>query len=129
MGGTSRLLRAAVAATVVLAGGCGQGVADPSSPATCANDGECDDSAFCNGREVCGSDGACTQGAAPLMDDGVDCTTDLCDEVADEVLHEVDHTLCDDGVFCNGAETCDALADFLVGAPPSVDDGIDCTID
>ena len=37
---------------------------------------------------------------------------------------------CDDGVYCNGAETCDVAADRCVrGAAPACDDGVACTID
>jgi hypothetical protein len=39
-------------------------------------------------------------------------------------------TGCDDGVFCNGLETCDEEADRCVpGEPPSCDDGDVCTAD
>lgn len=37
---------------------------------------------------------------------------------------------CDDGVFCNGAETCNlATHTCELGTPPSCDDGIPCTTD
>ncbi|NIS35481.1 MAG: hypothetical protein GWO04_38545, partial [Actinobacteria bacterium] len=35
---------------------------------------------------------------------------------------------CDDGVFCNGAETCTAGA-CAPGTAPSCDDGVACTVD
>ncbi len=35
---------------------------------------------------------------------------------------------CDDGVFCNGAETCSAGA-CVAGTPPDCDDGMACTTD
>ena len=35
---------------------------------------------------------------------------------------------CDDGVFCNGAEMCNA-GKCMAGDPPSCDDGFGCTID
>ncbi|MFQ5461505.1 MAG: hypothetical protein ACE5E5_02650 [Phycisphaerae bacterium] len=36
---------------------------------------------------------------------------------------------CDDGVFCNGAETCDAFQTCQPGTPPNCSDGIACTTD
>ncbi len=36
---------------------------------------------------------------------------------------------CDDGLFCNGMETCDPLLGCLFGMPPDCDDLISCTID
>ncbi|HZF52777.1 MAG TPA: hypothetical protein VE093_29175 [Polyangiaceae bacterium] len=35
---------------------------------------------------------------------------------------------CDDNVFCNGVETCDA-GTCAMGAPPSCDDGVACSVD
>jgi len=61
----------------------------------------CDDGLFCNGAEVCGSEsGVCMNGVAPSLQDGVDCTVDLCDEAADLVLNVPDDLLCDDGEDC-----------------------------
>jgi len=37
---------------------------------------------------------------------------------------------CDDGVFCNGAETCDTATGICqAGTPPDCDDGVVCTVD
>jgi hypothetical protein len=36
---------------------------------------------------------------------------------------------CDDGVFCNGGETCDAALGCQPGEAPDVSDGADCTVD
>ncbi|MDH5672575.1 MAG: hypothetical protein OEZ06_10530 [Myxococcales bacterium] len=36
---------------------------------------------------------------------------------------------CDDGQFCNGAETCDSARGCLAGIAPDVDDGVPCTKD
>jgi hypothetical protein len=64
-----------------------------------------------------------------VVDDGVACTVDACDEAGDVVTHVPDDGLCDDGAFCNGAETCDPVADCQPGTPPVVDDGVACTVD
>ena len=37
---------------------------------------------------------------------------------------------CDDGLFCNGAETCDTgTGECLPGTPVDCDDGVGCTVD
>jgi len=67
---------------------------------TCSHapdDASCDDGAHCNGVETCDVDSDCQSGTAPALDDGVDCTTDACDEDADTVTHTADDTACDDG--------------------------------
>ncbi len=90
---------------------------------------ECDDGDFCNGVESCDTETGCVSGVAPLLDDGVDCTIDTCDEELDEVLHTADHPFCDDDEFCNGEESCNVESGCQAGVPPSVDDGVTCTID
>jgi len=92
-----------------------------------SDDGLCDDGLFCNGAETCGAEG-CEDGTAVVCDDGVDCTSDSCDETADACAYVGDDTLCDDGEFCNGAEVCGAEG-CEDGASVPCDDGIDCTAD
>jgi len=87
----------------------------------------CDDGAFCNGSEIC--DGTqCVDGTAPVVDDGVFCTDDTCDEVNDIVLNTANDSLCDDGAFCNGSEICDGTQ-CVDGTAPVTDDGVSCTDD
>ena len=93
------------------------------------DDAACDDGAFCNGAETCDLVSDCQAGPPPLLDDGVACTVDACDEVADAVTHTPDDAACDDGAFCNGAETCDLVSDCQAGPPPLLDDGVACTVD
>ncbi len=47
-------------------------------------------------------------GIVTPLDDGDGCTQDTCDPATGEVTHTPadDGTACDDGVFCNGADTC-----------------------
>jgi len=53
---------------------------------------------FCTDQRVCI--------ATPIVcDDGVNCTIDTCDPDTGCVFTP-DDTVCDDGVFCNGTETC-----------------------
>ncbi|MCH2185028.1 S8 family serine peptidase [Myxococcota bacterium] len=92
-------------------------------------DSVCDDGAFCNGTEFCDSASGCQSGQPPNLDDGVGCTLDQCDEAGDGVNHVASDSACDDGLFCNGAETCDPVLDCQVGSSPEVDDGLPCTLD
>ena len=115
----------------------------------CAGNADCDDGLFCNGAETCVS-GGCVAGTPPDCSDGVSCTTDACDETAGlcrnipsdaacGVNEHCDATLgctpqcagnadCDDGLFCNGAETC-VSGGCVAGTPPSCGDGVACTVD
>ncbi len=79
---------------------CGDGVCSGKPKA-------CDDGLFCNGAESCDpANGDCLPGTAPETDDGVDCTTDSCDEGKDEVLHEPDAAACGDDNPCTD-DVCD----------------------
>lgn len=89
----------------------------------------CDDGLYCNGQEVCESALGCVAGNSPEMSDGVACTSDLCDEENDIVIHVPVDTLCDDEEYCNGTETCDAVDGCLGGTPVETDDGHACTLD
>ncbi len=118
-------------------------VCDPdegcTAPAPCTTDEDCDDGLFCNGVETCDAAFGCRPGAAPACDDGVACTTDTCDPLADggagACAHANDSAACSDGRVCNGVETCDptsAMADAtgcVPGAEPDCDDGVACTVD
>jgi hypothetical protein len=93
------------------------------------DDSLCNDSQFCNGAETCDVTNDCQAGTAPNCDDGVSCTLDSCDEVGDACVHGADDSLCSDGQFCNGAETCDVTNDCQAGTAPNCDDGVVCTVD
>ena len=90
---------------------------------------DCDDGQFCNGVEICAFATGCEDGAPPSVDDEVDCTVDVCDEVNDVVTHTAVDSLCDDDQFCNGVETCDVDDGCQPGIAPVVDDEVDCTQD
>jgi EGF domain/RTX calcium-binding nonapeptide repeat (4 copies) len=66
-----------------------------------ANGTLCLDSTVCNGSETC-QNGTCTAGP-PLV--------------------------CDDGAFCTGVESCNAVTGCVAGTPPATDDGVFCTVD
>ena len=94
----------------------------------CTSEAECQDDTLCNGRERCEAN-RCVPGVAVRCDDDVDCTVDRCDPGTGECSHAVDSTRCDDGTFCNGAESCDPRRGCRPGAPPECDDRIGCTAD
>lgn len=97
-------------------------------PGACVTDADCSDGNVCNGIEACRA-GLCVAGPTPSCDDGNLCTADSCDP-ATGCVNVPEHTVCDDGVFCNGVEQCDLSTQACVsGPPPSLDDGIACTID
>jgi hypothetical protein len=80
----------------------------------------CDDGLFCTGEEVCVVGVGCEAGDPPDPDDGVSCTVRTCTE-DDGVRHEPDDSLCDDGIYCNGLEACDANEGCVVVAQPVVE--------
>jgi hypothetical protein len=89
----------------------------------------CDDGLFCNGWEVCDPSLGCVAGPPADCDDGVRCTRDACDENTWRCTHAPDESACDDGLFCNGIEHCDANGDCTPGMPLDCDDGVACTVD
>ena len=70
---------------------------------------DCSDGAFCNGEEQCDPLTGCVLGTPPNTNDGVECTLDVCDEDADEVLHMLDHDFCATGGLCRD-DYCDPQA-------------------
>jgi hypothetical protein len=123
---------------VCLAGGC----------VHTANDANCvDDGIFCNGAEVCDSVFDCQSSGDPCdglgllcqemtnscdnclsdadCDDGVACTDDQC--IAGDCYAAENNGLCvDDGLFCNGAESCDALLGCVSDGDPCLASGLAC---
>ena len=98
----------------------------------CETDPECDDGLFCNGAETCVS-GICQPGTPPDCDDGVSCTDDSCNEDTDSCDHTANNSLCDNGLFCDGTETCDPLLDCQPGSDPcdgqACDEGTDSCVE
>ncbi len=96
--------------------------------ASCDGAANCDNGLFCDGVEACVA-GRCAPGTSPSCDDGVACTRDSCRESDHSCVHEPDDGRCDNGVFCDGFESCDALSGCHSGDSPFCDDGIVCTLD
>ncbi|MEE9296795.1 MAG: hypothetical protein V3W34_17765, partial [Phycisphaerae bacterium] len=72
----------------------------------CLVAGDCDDGLFCNGAETCDTlTDTCQAGTPPVIDDGVACTDDSCDEVLDVVVNTPNDANCDNLLFCDGVET------------------------
>jgi hypothetical protein len=51
--------------------------------------------------------------------DGVSCTVDSCNEETDNCDNTPNDSLCDDGFYCTGVETCDAALDCRAGGSVS----------
>jgi hypothetical protein len=94
----------------------------------CRDDAQCDDDWYCNGAETC-VDGFCEFGEPIVCDDGLDCTTDTCNEFRQGCTSIPRDELCDNGVFCDGKETCDLELGCVSQGVVVCDDGIDCTDD
>jgi|CXWL01.1.fsa_nt_gi hypothetical protein len=76
----------------------------------------CDDGIFCNGVESC-LDGTCEGGSPPTCDDGIACTDDSCN--ANQCVHTPYDAHCpNDGIFCNGTESCDGLFGCVSSGSP-----------
>ncbi len=100
----------------------------PANNAPCPNDGNpctldvcgggvCihppgNDSALCTDDDPCTENDHCSAGscagALRNCDDGIDCTTDSCNSTTGLCEHAPNDVACNDGIYCNGVETCDA---------------------
>ena len=89
----------------------------------------CEDGDWCNGAEVCADEGACQTGTAPDCNDNVACTDDTCDEVGDACVNQTNDDNCDNGLWCDGAETCDLAFGCLDGSDVDCNDNVGCTND
>lgn len=105
----------------------------------------CNDGQFCNGGETCAPSDpnadsfGCVEGTPPTCNDDIACTTDTCDPQANggagACVYTSNHAFCNDGQYCNGAETCQPgnpganSLGCVAGTPPTCNDSIDCTTD
>jgi hypothetical protein len=97
---------------------------------SCASDEDCDDGIFCNGMETC-QEGSCVAvSACPPAIDGCVSRNNSCDEVNDTCVDFADDSQCDNGLSCDGSETCNIVdGQCLAGTPMDCDDGVSCTDD
>jgi len=89
----------------------------------------CSDGLFCNGTETCHVTLGCQPGSPMDCDDGVACTVDTCNESTDSCVNGPFDAACDDGLFCNGVETCHATLGCQAGTPVNCNDAVACTVD
>jgi hypothetical protein len=101
----------------------------PAIVPVCTSDAHCDDGLLCNGQETCDPSGQCQPGATPTCDDGIGCTIDSCNPGTDSCENLADDTRCDNGLYCDGIESCDAALDCQAGTAVICDDGVNCTVD
>lgn len=83
----------------------------------CTTNPECDDGVACNGAETCVA-GSCQSGTPIDCNDGIACTTDACNEPTGSCSHTPNHGACNDGLFCNGTESCHATLGCQSGTDP-----------
>ncbi len=77
-------------------------IAPPGTP--------CNDGLFCDGPDVCNA-GSCHPASPPPFNNPCIFRAEPCERACNEATDECrvpDGTSCDDGVFCNGADTCAA---------------------
>ncbi len=116
---------------------CGDGVSctvDSCNEATdacesVADDGLCGNGLYCDGAETCDEVLDCQAGIPVDCNDDVACTDDACNEVTDACDNLADDGLCGNGLYCDGAETCDELLGCQAGTPVDCNDGVSCTDD
>ena len=89
----------------------------------------CDNGEACDGKETCDAQKGCLAGEAPDLDDGIPCTVDSCDAETGLPVHTPDDSLCDNKLYCDGLETCDAQKGCVAGKAPELSDGVECTVD
>ena len=97
---------------------------------TCEEDIQCDDDLPCNGQETC-VDNVCVAGTPVSCDDAEPCTTDVCNDAADDPANPCEHTFIDadkDGVSpmtcaaLPGGDCDDTRITRYPGAPEACDD-------
>ncbi|MCC6523862.1 MAG: hypothetical protein IT373_14485, partial [Polyangiaceae bacterium] len=106
---------------IPLQGGC-------MSAQPCNDSSECDDNDDCNGVETCVA-GGCVLGTPVTCDDGIGCTADLCDPNGGTCIFNPLDNFCDDGLICNGTETCAAGVGCVSTPPITCADAYSCTVD
>jgi hypothetical protein len=72
----------------------------------CADDTECQDGLWCNGRELCDCWGECLPGRPPDCDDLDVCTIDQCNEAMDRCDHVALPNCCTVDADCNDLNPC-----------------------
>ncbi|MFN2426660.1 MAG: dockerin type I domain-containing protein [Candidatus Binatia bacterium] len=89
---------------------------------------ECDIAEFCTGGSANCPTNSLHGAGTPCSSDGNPCTEDECPGVVASCFHFANSAPCDDGVFCNGSDTCSgATCSTHAGNPcPGVDGDGNC---
>jgi hypothetical protein len=94
------------------------------------NTAPCEDGQFCTTSDQCaggvcfsGTGNACSGASStPVCDEAgdrcVECLIDYCESVSGVCSNTPDHSSCDDGLFCTGAEVCDSVLDCVASVNP-----------
>lgn len=105
---------------------CTSGVA--SHPAAVGQ--ACDDALFCTANDSCNAAADCVGVGDPCPGaDGDSNCAETCNEASDACnAPDPNGSACDDGLFCNGADTCSGGACMHAGSPcPGPDGDVDCS--
>ena len=70
------------------------------------DDSVCLNDDWCDGVEICDVEQGCIAENVPVIDDGIDCTEDSCDEETDQVVNALRDDLCADDWSCT-SDVCD----------------------
>jgi len=126
---------------------CGDGVVDPGEHCDDGNNrngdccssfceilppgNACDDGLFCTRNDRCEEGGRCTGSGDPCRgSDGDGNCSESCDEGNDSCTgRDADGSVCDDGLYCNGADLCASgqCASHAGDPCPGADADADCT--
>jgi subtilisin family serine protease len=82
------------------------------------NNAFCNNGQYCDGVETCNATTGCQAGTAVNCGDGIACTTDTCNETTDTCDHVPNNALCNNGLYCDGVETCNVSLGCQTGALP-----------
>jgi hypothetical protein len=104
-------------------------VGDTCAAGLCAAGGplDCDDANPCTDDACLPQSGCSHKANTSLCSDGNACTKD--DKCVAGSCIPGAPVACDDGLWCNGPETCDPATGCTLGTPPTLDDGLKCTVD
>ena len=107
---------------------CNGGVCISGTRWTCNDNNPCNGTESCNKNSPLADENGCVAGTPVSCNDGKRCTIDSCD-TRYGCQHVPDDSICDDGIYSNGVETCNASSGCQSNSPPVLSDGFACTYD
>jgi uncharacterized delta-60 repeat protein len=92
-----------------------------------ANGTICNDGLYCTDNDICAA-GVCGGQAKDCAGAGDECNDGICDEALDQCVGQpkANGTICDDGLYCNGSDTCIGGICSSHSGTPCPDDGLYC---